>query len=57
MSVFLSSNINLSYSQIRKRLMDLENELTVAEEERIVREFGMDINILLFLKWIIKDLL
>ena len=43
MSVFLSSNINLSYSQIRKRLMDLENELTVAEEERIVREFGMDV--------------
>ena len=35
----------------------LENELTVAGEERIVREFGMDINILLFLKWIIKDLL
>ena len=38
--------------------MDLQNELMVAGEEMIVREFGMDINTLLFLKWIInKDLL
>ena len=38
------------------RLLDLENEFIVTREEGwgegIVREFGMDIRILLYLKWI-----
>ena len=46
--------INLEY---RKRLSDLENELRVAgggkdAEEEMVREFGMDMYTLLYLKWI-----
>ena len=48
----------------RKRLTDLENELTVAGEKdggwgrEIVREFGMDMCTLVYLKWITnKDLL
>ena len=54
----LQSGRLLGKEQVRKRLMDLQNELMVAGEEMIVREFGMDINTLLFLKWIIsKDLL
>ena len=48
--------------QSRKRLIELENELIVAVGqgwgEGIVREFGMDIYTLLYLKWINnKDLL
>ena len=48
--------------QNRNRLTDLENELMVAREKRwgegIVREFGMDMHTLLYLKWITnKDLL
>ena len=47
--------------QNRKRLTDLENKLIVArgEEwgERIVRELGIDMETLLYLKWINKDLL
>ena len=39
------------YLQNRKRLTDLENELMVARG-RIVREFGMDMYTLLYLKWI-----
>ena len=47
--------------QNRKRLTDLENKLMVAREgwrEGIVREFGMDMYTVLYLKWIAnKDLL
>ena len=40
----------------RKRLT--ENELMVAAAERIVREFGIDMYTLMYLKWITnKDLL
>ena len=43
-------------SQNRKRLTDLENKLTGASGESwgegIVREFGMDMYTLLYLKWI-----
>ena len=42
--------------QNRKRLTDLENKLMVARgegrREGIVREFGMDMYTLLYLKWI-----
>ena len=37
--------------QKRKRLTDLENKLMVARGEGIVREFGIDMHILLYLKW------
>ena len=48
--------------QNRKKLTDLEDEFLVAggekQEEGIVREFGMDMYTLLYLKWITnKDLL
>ena len=48
--------------QNRKRLTDLENKLMVAmreeREKEIVREFGIDMYTLLYLKWITnKDLL
>ena len=48
--------------QSRKRLTDLENELMVASgeewEEEIVRELGINMYTLLYLKWITnKDLL
>ena len=49
--------------QIRKRLMDLENArgqggVEMECGERAVREFGMDMYTLLYLKWITnKDLL
>ena len=36
----------------RKRFTDLEEELMVARGEGIVREFGMDMCTLLYLKWI-----
>ena len=40
---------------------DLENELMVASGERwgevIIREFGIDVYTLLYLKWMTKDLL
>ena len=50
------------YLQNRNRLTDLENELMVTRGgrwgERIVREFGIDMYTLLYLKWITnKDLL
>ena len=41
------------YFQNTKRLTDLENELMVAGG-RIVKEFGMDMYTLLYLKWIIQ---
>ena len=40
-----------------KQTQNLENEVMVAEGrmgEGIVREFGMDMNTLLYLKWITK---
>ena len=48
--------------QHRKRLTDLENDLKAARGEGCrggrVREFGMDVYTLLYLKWITnKDLL
>ena len=50
-----------TYLQNRSKLTDLENELTVIGEscgEGIVREFGMDMYTVLYLKWITnKDLL
>ena len=53
-----------TYLQNRKRLTDLENELLVAGGvgkawgEGTVKEFGMDTDTLLYLKWITsKDLL
>ena len=40
------------------RLIDLGNEIMVARREGIVREFGMNMYTLLYLKWITnKDLL
>ena len=45
-------------TQNKKRLTDLENKLMVARGEGIVREFGMDMYTLLYLKQITsKDLL
>ena len=45
--------------QNRKRLTDLENKLMVARgegrREGIVREFGMDMYTLLYLKWITNE--
>ena len=42
----------------RKRLTDLENKLMVARGEQTVRELGMVMYTLLYLKWITnKDLL
>ena len=42
--------------QNRNRLIDLENELTAARREGwgggIIREFGMDMYTLVYLKWI-----
>ena len=44
--------------QNRKRPTDLEKELTVAGGEGRVKEFGMDMYILLYLKWVTnRDLL
>ena len=44
--------------QSRNRLTDLENEFMVIRREGIVREFGMSIYTLLYLKWRInRDLL
>ena len=41
-----------------ERLTDLENKLMVASGEGIVREFGIDMYTLLYLKWVAnKDLL
>ena len=37
--------------QIRKRFIDLENKLTVAQGEGIVREFGEVMYTLLYSKW------
>ena len=46
----------MTYIQKRKRLTNLENERMVSRreglEEEIVREFGMDMYTLLYLKWI-----
>ena len=46
----------MDYIQKRKRLANLENKLMVARREglgqEIVREFGMDMYTLLYLKWI-----
>ena len=36
---------------IKQRLTDLENKLMVTSEEGRVREFGMDMYTLLYLKW------
>jgi len=48
----------LTYLQNWKRLTDWEEELVVTRGEGLVREFGMDMNILLHLKQITnKDLL
>ena len=44
-----------TYLQNRKRLTDLENELIVAGPGGIIREFGMDMDTLLYLKWISKE--
>ena len=41
-------------SQNRKRLTDLEKELTAASGEGIVKEFGINMCTLLYLKWITK---
>ena len=43
-----------TYLQIRNRLTDLENELMVTrgEERGVVREFGVDMYTLPYLKWI-----
>ena len=51
-----------SYLQTRKRLTDLENEFMVARGkgwgEGIVRESGINMHTLIYLKWITsKDLL
>ena len=51
-----------NYFQNKKRLTDLDDELMVARREGqgegIVKEFGMDLYMLLYLKWITnKDLL
>ena len=44
--------------QSRNRLTDLENEFMVIRREGIVREFGMGMYTLLYLKWRInRDLL
>ena len=54
----LKRNYTNEILQNRKRLTDLENELMVAGEEGIVREFRMDMHTRLYLKWITnKDLL
>ena len=49
------------YLQKRNRLTNLEKELAVAGEgwrEGVVREFGIDMYIVIYLKWITsKDLL
>ena len=49
------------YLQKRNKLTNLEKELTVAGEgwrEGVVREFGIDMYIVIYLKWITsKDLL
>ena len=42
-------------TQNKKRLTDLENKLMVARGEGIVREFGMDMYTLLYLKWITSE--
>ena len=53
----------LTYLKNRKRLTDLENELTVAGEKdggwgrEIVREFGMDMYTRLYSKWITNKVL
>ena len=41
----------------KQRLTDLENELMVVGGEGIVRESGMDVYTLLYLKWIINKVL
>ena len=44
--------------QHRKRLTDLENELMIAKEKGIVKDFGKVMYTLLYFKWITnKDLL
>ena len=48
--------LNIYYLQSRKRLTDLENEIMVTSGQGwgrgTVREFGMDVYTLLYLKWI-----
>ena len=41
-----------TYFQNRNRFTDLESRLTVTRREGIVREFGVDMYTLLYLKWI-----
>ena len=43
-----------TYLQNRNRLTDMENRLVVARGEGIVREFGIGMYTLLYLKWITK---
>ena len=52
-----TNELTYKTKQTKKKLTDLENELTVARDVGIVREFGMVIYTLLYFKWITnKDL-
>ena len=51
--------IQMNFLKNRNRLRDLENKLTVTREEGwgegIVREFGIDMYTLVYLRWITNE--